>query len=418
MSFQFHLPAAYIVDSLSPPARDEFLNDLRSVQAEVAAGVVPERSTADKKIWAKWIEFTSSLHLDGFLQTLADPVPILQVFAHRVRDGRLALGGGDVRARTAEAYTRAVGQTFTGLGQTDPRLNVFGKIDFRLQRQLASWKKEDPAAQRMKPFPIGFIHCAFKMLRSFETAYHDAIAWMLYVAFFFLMRPGEYCDNGPSSHPFLMRDVQLHVGSQKLVLAHESDAMIRAADFCGLTFTTQKSGVKGEVVGHSRSGALGACPVRALAEMTLSLRNIGAPDNTPLASYREMPGAPIRQLTGKDFSEALKAAARVHGGKFGVDPDDVTVGCFRTSGAMALMCGGVDSCRTRLLGRWQSWTMLRYLHMQARSATRGMSSAMLRGGALQSSATSALPDFSPEPPDSEAMVVPAPTEGYEQPLPG
>ena len=265
----------------------------------------------------------------------------------------------------------------------------------------------------MTPFPIGFIHCAFKMLRSFETTYHDAIAWMLYVAFFFLMRPGEYCDNGPSSHPFLMRDVQLHVGAQKLVLAHESDAMIRAADFCGLTFTTQKSGVKGEVVGHSRSGALGACPVRALAEMTLSLRNIGAPDNTPLASYREMPGAPIRQLTGKDFSEALKAAARVHGGKFGVDPDDVTVGCFRTSGAMALMCGGVDSCRTRLLGRWQSWTMLRYLHMQARSATRGMSSAMLQGGTLQLTATSALSDFSPETPDSEAMVVLAPIKTFE-----
>ena len=105
------------------------------------------------------------------------------------------------------------------------------------------------------------------------------------------MRPGEYCDNGLSSHPFPMRDVQLHVGSQKLVLAHESEVMIRAADFCGLTIPTQKSGVKGEVVGHSRSGALGACPVRALAEMTLSLRKMGAPETTPLASYREMPGA-------------------------------------------------------------------------------------------------------------------------------
>ena len=90
-----------------------------------------------------------------------------------------------------------------------------------------------------------------------------------------------------------MRDVQLHCGARKLDLAHELEAMIRSADFCGLTFTAQKSGVKGEVVGHSCSGALGACPVRALAELTLILRAMGTTDDTPLASYREMPGAPI-----------------------------------------------------------------------------------------------------------------------------
>jgi hypothetical protein len=100
------------VETLSPTTRDEFLADLRAVQAEVAAGVVPERSISDRKVWAKWIEFTSSLHLDSLLQTIADPIPILQVFAHRVRDGRLALGGSDIRACTAETYTRVVGQTF------------------------------------------------------------------------------------------------------------------------------------------------------------------------------------------------------------------------------------------------------------------------------------------------------------------
>ena len=81
-----------------------------------------------------------------------------------------------------------------------------------------------------------------------------------------------------------MCDVQLHCEDRTLDLAHESVAMIPAVDFCSLTFTMQRSGVKVEVVVHSRSGALGTCPFRALAELTLSLRAMGAPENTPPAS--------------------------------------------------------------------------------------------------------------------------------------
>ena len=55
---------------------------------------------------------------------LQDPVPLLQVFTHRVRRGDLAHNGAPVRARTAEAYLRAVGQTFARMGTPDPRLNT------------------------------------------------------------------------------------------------------------------------------------------------------------------------------------------------------------------------------------------------------------------------------------------------------
>jgi hypothetical protein len=60
---------------------------------------------------------------------------------------------------------------------------------------------------RLKPIPISLIHRTFFMLRGFNTPYQDTTAWMLYVAFFYLMWPGEYCDKGSPSHPFLMQDV-------------------------------------------------------------------------------------------------------------------------------------------------------------------------------------------------------------------
>ena len=44
-------------------------------------------------------------------------------------------------------------------------------------------------------------------------------------------------------------------------------SQLRAADWSGMTFTVQKSGVSGEIVGQARSGALHACLVVDLAEL-------------------------------------------------------------------------------------------------------------------------------------------------------
>ena len=109
---------------------------------------------------------------------------------------------------------------------------------------------------------------------------------------------------------------------------------------------------------------------------------------------------------------ALKSAARVHCAEFGIGLDDVSAGCLRSTGAMALFCGGVDSSRIRLLGRWQSWTMLRYLHLQSRAAMRGLSAAMLQGGKIDTPPLGSLPSVFPESPDVPACITPTYSEVY------
>jgi len=279
---------------------------------------------------------------------------------------------------------------------------------------LRGWKRDDPAPARVKPLPVGLIHYTFSQLMDDGSARCQSLAWLCYVAFYFLMRPGEYCDSGEAAHPFRWCDVTLRIGDRILDTVHCTASSLRANDFATLTFTTQKSGVRGEIVGHGASGALHACPCRALAELILLLRQHDAPYDAPLASYREQPGGPLLQLTSPAFTAALRGAARLHGAEFGLEPSDVTASCFRTTGAMALFCGGVDSSRIRLLGRWQSWTMLRYLHLQARQSTRGMSERMLRGGNIQLLAPAQVPDANPEPPDVPPAVVPNPQEDFEQ----
>ena len=155
------------------------------------------------------------------------------------------------------------------------------------------------------------------------------------------------------------------MGQLQLDVFGAKASQLRAADRSGMTFTVQKIGVPGEILEHARSGALHACHVVGFAELCLLLRKHGAPHDAPLGTYREIPSGPLCHIKSRDFTKALKSAARVHGAEFGIGPDDVSAGCLCSTGAMVIFCGSVDSSRIRLLSRWQSLTMLRYLHLHS-----------------------------------------------------
>ena len=186
-----------------------------------------------------------------------------------------------------------------------------------------------------------------------------------------------------------------------------------ASDWFGMTFTVQKSGVSGKIVGHALSGALHAFPVVGLAELCLFLCKHGAPHDAPLGTYREIPSGPLCYIKSSDISKALKSAARAHGAEFGIGPDDVSAGCLRSTDAMEIFCGGVERSRICLLGRWKSWTMLRYLHLQSRASMRGLSAAMLQGGKINMLPLGSLPSTLSEPPDVLACITPKYSEVYE-----
>ena len=110
---------------------------------------------------SKWKVFCDDMGLDPFLEAFPDKIAVLQVFLHLVHSGELAANGNQIRARSAEDYLRSVAQTFLSLGVDDPRLNSAQAIDFRIQRMLNAWKKEEPPPKRVKPIPrdCGKLHC-------------------------------------------------------------------------------------------------------------------------------------------------------------------------------------------------------------------------------------------------------------------
>ena len=103
------------------------------------------------------------------------------------------------------------------------------------------------------------------------------------------------------------------MGQVQLDVFEAKASQLRAVDWSGMTFTAQKSGVPGEIVGHARSSTLHACPVVGLAEFCLLLRNHGAPHDAPLGTYLEIPSGPLCYIKISDITKALKYAAHVHG---------------------------------------------------------------------------------------------------------
>ena len=278
-----------------------------------------------------------------------------------------------------------MGQAYARLGAPDPRLNRHGELDIRLTSLYRAWSKADEPPSRVKPLPLPVVAQVLALARVEGSPTARAAAATLILAFYFLLRPREYLGTPPTdgtSPQFRLRDVQLWIGSRALDTFQCPDADLLAATFVTLTFTEQKNGVRNETIGHGRSGHPDLCPVLVLAARVADLRRSGATATTTINAVRPHLTSPFRHILASDLTKRIRAAILLH-----PDPAytvaDVSVRSTRAGGAMALLCAGVDSDRIRLIGRWRSDEMYRYLHVQAQPVMNGLAAAMLRGGSFR-----------------------------------
>ena len=173
------------------------------------------------------------------------------------------------------------------MGASDPRLDRHGKTDFRLGRQLRKYRKDDPPAQRVKPIPIqvvrALLNAAYLPVIADPIGFR-AVADMICIAFYFLMRPGEHTMTNTNT-PFKLQDTRLFIGSRRVAWDTATQLEHNQVSAISLVFTTQKNGVKGEVITHGRSGDYLCCPVRALVRRIQYHRQQASPPDTPLCAY-------------------------------------------------------------------------------------------------------------------------------------
>jgi len=367
---------------MHPSVQDTFIADLRTVQIAVQSGVVAGRAKAADSMWDRWLDFCADHAVDPWFAEGVDPIPYLQVFGARYRDGRIAPRGKPVRHRTVEDALRHVGQSYKSMGAKDIRLDPAGKIDFRIQRQLRSYKKEDPPPQRVKPIPIQVVRAVVNAAHNVQHADDGTrcIADMICLGFFFLLRPGEHTFTRDNT-PFHLQDARVYIGNIRITnFRTATDAQFRAATSVSLTFTTQKNGVKGEVITHGRSGDPLTCPVRALVRRVRYLVGRDASPDTPLCTYYSHNNR-MHRVTSANVTAALRAGIIIVGpDTLDIQPNEIDARSLRAGGATALLNAGIDHDTIQLLGRWHSDAMIRYLHLSAHPAVRSYASAMFAGG--------------------------------------
>jgi hypothetical protein len=158
------------------------------------------------------------------------------------------------------------------LGAPDPRKDSHGGIDFRIQRQIKAYKKYDAPPKRVKPVPILII--IFISAQAFGDTYLDdemAIADMITIAFFFILRPGEYTGTLSDDAAFKLQDVELYIQGCKLDLFAANDADIKSTTSVSYTFTTQKNGNRNEKLVHGLSGDPWCGPSKLLCAASSSI---------------------------------------------------------------------------------------------------------------------------------------------------
>jgi hypothetical protein len=129
----------------------------------------------------------------------------------------------------------------------------------------------------------------------------------LILAFYFLLRPGEYsgAPRTTADDLFRFQDVAIWIGQRRLEpLTCPSDDML-AATFVTVTFISQKNGVRGETLGHGRSGHPSLCPVAALTRRLLHLRLTTL---TPINAFRLLSVARWHFVLPADVTTILRRA--------------------------------------------------------------------------------------------------------------
>lgn len=269
--------------TLSAADRLEFETDLRAVATNVRQGVTRRRAQAQDSHWDVWTAFCERYELDPFLLDKDDPVPYLQLFLQRYRDGRAALAGQPVRARTAEDAIRQISQTMALLGARDPRLSVDGRMDVRITRQLAAWKRQDTPARRKQPVPRVVLDDLTDSAWASQRVHHQVGSDLLWIGVYWLLRPSEYLRTShPDRRPFRLKDISFGTHDGRTYEATTIPlTIIPNATRASVYFELQKNGVAGENIWASRTNDAHRCPVQALGRRILHLRQHYAPPTTP-----------------------------------------------------------------------------------------------------------------------------------------
>ena len=304
-------------------------------------------------------------------------------FAQWMREGRHK-HGAPASSTQIERTLRECAKILCGKQCKDPRRTHMNQdmLDPEFRTLFRKFKASDPRPTHQLALPaVVFRWLATQFSHANASSPNFlALADLVVLAFFFLLRVGEYIASPPKAQgkkqtvPLRKMDLQLWKDDTKI--DHDAPAeVLHSANKVSIALENQKNGQRGQTITHSSTGCDSFCPVRAAARRLDHLRHF--PGDTYLSSYKERDGS-VRQLRPRAVKPLVQLAATATGctPAKGYDQDRLGSHSVRASGAMALKLQHVHDTVIQKLGRWSSDTFQRYIRPQISNLTAGLAGIM------------------------------------------
>ena len=253
------------------------------------------------------------------------------------------------------------------------------RLNRNISLLLAKCRNNDPSPVSQQAIPSSTVRLMAEVCYSAADVTTHAVGALGVVAFFFMLRVGEYT---PPNGPRPTRTVQLRKGDVRLWQTGEAMnleapwAELNTADAVTIKLENQKNGQRGTTLHHHESGHPIMCPVRAMVRLVYGLQ--GLPPTSALGTHRMTDGS-LRQVQSSQMRAAVRLAAELDGLESrGYDLNRVGNHSLRSGGATALKLAGYDSDMIKKLGRWSSNTYLTYIQSQIAQLTENVASRMGR----------------------------------------
>jgi hypothetical protein len=349
--------------------------DLNAAWAEIATATVDDKARSAS--WHNWSIYARECQIDPWMRYQSKPSKqtYFLAFAARVRSGIFG-NAIQVGHQTVEKALRHVAQTLLLAGYDDPRRTYGAKeLDLPFRHLLKAYKNKDPAPQPQLAIPVATIEQAAAYHQAPNSALIRATADLTAIAFFFLLRVGEYTmpkrNVQTRTVQFRVHDVTFRQ-ADGIVLPNTSPLeMLTHADAVTLWMDNQKNGQRGATIHHTACPGW-FCPVKALARRVHGILSQGLPDTTPLSFVHTGLHVVAHHITSLVHQAALETNLVAQG----YNLKRVSTHSLRASGAMALKLQGVDDSLIMKLGRWTGLTFLTYIHSQIGALNTGLATKM------------------------------------------
>lgn len=376
------------MDRTKDPYKIGVASDILLAWRSITDGITNQTAKTRLRYWQGWQQYCAQFYgpTDHYLERTnsAEKAILLTAFAARVRTGAFGRGN-QVKVSSVSDALAAITTSAKLVGKQSPVFETEGEYILPVKRCLEGFRREDPPSQPQLAVPSSVPKEAFEYGQKIGSNKQIAIGCLSVIAFYFLLRVGEYTDprtvtrrNGETVRA--TRTKQFRVGDigffkDKKPLPRDSPLeILRSADSVTMRIDNQKNGIRGQTLHHQTTGYGGA--VDALAIRVHHILSHGGNEDNLICDV--CVDKKWSSITSSEMVTAVKSSVT----RLGLDKNNAIpqhlVGShsLRAGGAMALYLADVAIEKIRMFGRWTSDTWMMYIHSQIDKLHDGVADKM------------------------------------------